>query len=211
MQTNVKTIATGLALALLGLGSTVDATSERQVGDIFRSADRTFTADFSGLPAGQRTAQLALGQGVSGGSVTDALLGLTSTLHVTGQRAEREGDSNRAMIFDGECAGNAESCSGGDDDLYEPGQGNLLIVSQDNDTADPNDNHEGGHIDFDFSGFGPGAVTVTSVAVFDVSHEGATIALYADGELIEEVPSKEVTRARRRRWSSARRVWICCG
>ena len=104
------------------------------------------------------------------------------------QRRGREGDSNRAMTFDGECGGDPEGCSGNDDDLYNPGQGNLLIVSQDNNPDDPNDNHRGGHIDFDFSDFGPGAVTITSLDVFDVSHNGATLTLYADGERIKEIP-----------------------
>lgn len=55
------------------------------------------------------------------------------------------------------------------------------------DADDPNDNHRDGHIDFDFSSFGPGAVTVTSLEVYDVSHTGATVTLYADGERIEEI------------------------
>lgn len=189
MQNSFKQSATGWVLAVLSLGSLVSASPTEQIEDILRSTDSTFTVDFSGLPVGQRVSQVALGQGISGSSVASALLGINgaNTIRISGQRADRSGDGNRAMTFDGECGGNPEGCSGNDDDLYEPGQGNLLIVSQDNNADDPNDNHDGGHIDFDFSDFGPGAVTVTSLEVFDVSHNGAAVYLYADGELIEAI------------------------
>lgn len=189
MYKNLTKLAAGTALALLGLGSAVNATPAKKVGDILRSASGTFTVDFNGLSAGQQVSEVALGQGVSGSGIDAVLLGAGEhVVRVAAQRRGRDGDSNRAMIFDGECGGTPEGCSGNDDDLYEPGQGNLLIVSQDNNSDDPNDNHRGGHIDFDFSSFGPGAVSVMSIEVFDVSHNGATIALYADGERIKEIP-----------------------
>jgi hypothetical protein len=168
----------------------VSATPAGQIQDILRSTEGTFTVDFSGLPVGQRVSQVALNQGVSGSGIGSVLFGVDggSVVHVNAQRRGREGDSNRAMTFDGECGGYSEGCSGNDGDLYNPGQGNLLIVSQDNNPDDPNDNHEGGHIDFDFSGFGPGTVSVTSLEVYDVSHNGATVTLYADGERIREIP-----------------------
>lgn len=179
-----------LALAtLLSLAGTTSATPTRQAQDLFRTTS-TFTLDFNTLPVGARVASLTLEQGITGTGISSAFLGLSgeNVVHVSGQRRDREGDSNHAMTFDGECGGDASGCSGNDDDLFEPGQGNLLIVSQDGDGSSPNDNHEGGHVDIDFSDFGSGRVSVTSVSVFDVSHSGATVALYADGEKLEEVP-----------------------
>lgn len=155
------------------------------------AVEARFAMHFDTLPAGQQISEVALNQGISGistGTLPLELLG-SSAVRIHAQRRDKEGDSNRAMIYNGECEGDAESCSGNDgDDLYQPGEGNLLIVSQDNDGSNPNDNHDGGQIDFDFSDFGPGAVTVTNIEVFDVSHDGAAVYLYADGELIKEVP-----------------------
>jgi len=182
---------TVLALGASSLLSTVATGQSQIVRTLPGAVEAIFTMHFDTLPAGQQVSEVALNQGISGrstGTLPLSLLG-TSSVRIHAQRLNKEGDSNRAMIYNAECEGNAESCSGNDgDDLYQPGQGNLLIVSQDNDSADPNDNHDGGHIDFDFSNFGPGAVTVTSVEVFDVSHKGAAVYLYADGELIKEVP-----------------------
>jgi hypothetical protein len=173
---------------LLSLGSAVYATPIRQAQDLFRSAG-TFTLDFNNLPVGARVYTLTLEQGISGSGISAALLNLSEhALHISGQRRNRQGDSNRAMTFDGECGGSASSCSGNDRDLFAPGQGNLLIVSQDNDEGNPNDNHQGGHIDIDFSDFGPGHVTVGSIAIFDVSHSGAAVELYAEGKRVERVP-----------------------
>jgi hypothetical protein len=190
MLRSVKRFARGWMLVVVGLCGLVSATPTEQAADILRSVQGTFTIDFNGLPVGQRVSQVAVGEGVSGSGIGAVLLGTEgeNVVRVNAQRRGREGDSNRAMTFDGECEGDPEGCSGNDDDLYNPGQGNLLIVSQDNNPDDPNDNHRGGHIDFDFSDFGPGAVTVTSLEVFDVSHNGATITLYADGERIREIP-----------------------
>lgn len=151
----------------------------------------SFVIHFDQLPAGQRVSDVSFNQGISGfstGEIPLTALG-ASRVRVQAQRLDRDGDSNRAMIYNAECAGSAESCSGNDgDDLYQPGEGNLLIVSQDNDGGDPNDNHDGGSIEFDFSEFGPGAVTVTSLEIIDVSKDGAAAYLYADGELVGEVP-----------------------
>lgn len=188
MQQRFGRFALGGALVALGLGTLAGAAPTEQAADLLRSAQGGFTVDFSNLAVGQRVSQVAVGQGVSSSGFGAIFLGEgENVVRVTAQRRGREGDSNRAMTFDGECGGDPEGCSGNDDDLYEPGQGNLLIVSQDDDAGDPNDNHGGGHIDFDFSGFGPGAVTVASLEVFDVSHGGAAVTLFADGERLEEV------------------------
>jgi hypothetical protein len=180
-----------LALGASSLLGTVAVGQNSAITTFPRAVEARFAMHFDRLTAGQQVSEVALNQGISGistGILPLSLLG-TSSVRIHAQRLNKEGDSNRAMIYNGECEGTAESCSGNDgDDLYQPGQGNLLIVSQDNDSSDPNDNHNGGHIDFDFSDFGLGAVTVKSIEVFDVSHKGAAVYLYADGELIKEVP-----------------------
>ena len=190
MRLHTKRFVKGWTLLALSLGGLVSATPAEQAADILRSVQGTFTVDFDTLPVGQRVSQVTLNEGISGSGIGAVLQGIDgeSVVRVDAQRRGREGDSNRAMTFDGECGGDPEGCSGNDDDLYNPGQGNLLIVSQDNNPDDPNDNHGGGHIDFDFSGFGPGRVSVTSLEVYDVSHSGATLTLYADGERIREIP-----------------------
>lgn len=55
--------------------------------------------------------------------------------------------SRRLMSFDAECPG---GCSGEDDDLFFPGQGKILIISEDNNPADPDDSRWGGSIYIDF-------------------------------------------------------------
>ena len=51
------------------------------------------------------------------------------------------------MLFDANCAG---GCSGGDNDLQTPGAGNILIISQDNNSMNPNDSRFGGTIVVEF-------------------------------------------------------------
>ena len=75
-----------------------------------------------------------------------------------------------AMIFDAECPG---GCSGGDPDLFNPGQGKILIVSEDGDSGDPDD-AVGGTLTITFSQ----PVMVLSLKVFD-TEEGGTI----DGDI----------------------------
>lgn len=184
-------LKTGVLLTLLGglVNASAAGQAAGQAADLLRSVQGTFTIDFNGLPVGQRVSRVAVGQGV-GSSARAAGLPTAAgegVISISAQRRDYPGDSNRAMIFDGECGGSPEGCSGNDDDLYTPGQGNLLIVSQDNNADDPNDNHEGGHINVDFSDFGSGKVTVTSLELFDVSHNGAVVSLYADGEIIDEI------------------------
>lgn len=57
---------------------------------------------------------------------------------------------NRELIlFNADCSGS--SCSGQDPDLAVPGQGNILIISEENDSDDPDDSRFGGTIVFEFS------------------------------------------------------------
>lgn len=161
------------------------------IGGLPATVTGDFVIDFGGLPVGQQLFGVALGQGVNGtatGAAPLSLLG-ASKVYIRGARRGLEGDSNRAMLYDGECGGDAASCSGRDDGghLYHPGAGNLLIVSQDNDGSNPDDNYRGGQLYVDFGGFGPGAVTVTSLEVVNTVGEGAVVELYADGERLAEI------------------------
>ena len=81
----------------------------------------SFVIHFDQLPAGQQVSDVSLNQGVSGfstGELPLTALG-ASRVRVQAQRLDREGDSNRAMIYNAECGGNAESCSGNDGDDLE--------------------------------------------------------------------------------------------
>lgn len=189
VRTGVLLMFTGGVVSASPAGQAASRAAD-QAADLLRSVQNTFTIDFNGLPVGQRVSQVSVGQGVGSSARAAGLPGAAGegVISISAQRRDRPGDSNRAMIFDAECGGSPEGCSGNDDDLYAPGQGNLLIVSQDNNSADPNDNHEGGHVNLDFSSFGPGSVRVVSFKVFDVSHNGAVVSLYADGEIISNIP-----------------------
>ena len=81
------------------------------------------------------------------------------------------------MIFD---TGNP---TGGDDDLFTFSQGNVLIISEDGDSADPDDNAAGGtiHIEFDE------LATVTSIGLLDIEETGSSINLFADDSSLIEV------------------------
>lgn len=83
--------------------------------------------------------------------------------------AERaEGSGNAAMVFD------SSKPTGGDRDLATRNQGNLLIISEDDDSADPDDNWSGGKIVFTF----PTLAEVDELVVVDVEERGGTIDLF---------------------------------
>lgn len=95
--------------------------------------------------------EFAVGQKVTGETTKAA------TLSVSGQ-GNTGGSSRDLMIFDTFCGGGsatASDCSGGDDDLFFPSSefnfGNALIISEDNDSADPDDSRHGGTISFNFN------------------------------------------------------------
>lgn len=156
------------------------------VSSFFPAAAATFSAtiDFEGLAEGMIVSSVSHGSGISGddggGSVS-----------VFAAHPNNPG-TNRAMIFDATCAG---GCSGGDDDLFQPGLGNILIISEDLDSSDPDDmDRPGAFYSFDFSGWADGLVTVESITVLDVEfgeHEGdATVKVYSGGftTLLATVP-----------------------
>lgn len=128
--------------------------------------------DFENLQPGDQPDQIRSGEGISG----DAISGFVRI----------SGDGHGPMIFDAACAGGpASNCTGGDTDLYQPTQGNVLIISEDGDSSDPDDDGRGGIIEFDFSSFGGGFVSVGSLVLID-AEEGGTVTLYRDGEIIDQ-------------------------
>lgn len=89
---------------------------------------------------------------------------------ITAQRASNNDPANDAMVFD------SANPTGGDPDLQTFNQGNLLIVSEDNDSSDPDD-AVGGVITFDFEN----PSRIFDLKVVD-TEEGGTIELFdADG------------------------------
>ncbi|NEO96067.1 MAG: PEP-CTERM sorting domain-containing protein [Moorea sp. SIO3G5] len=60
------------------------------------------------------------------------------------------GQPRDLMIYNSACGGAASNCTGEDDDLFKPRLGNTLIISEDNDSSDPDDSAFGGTFTFDF-------------------------------------------------------------
>lgn len=112
-----------------------------------------------GLGSGDIVSTLDVGLGISGDDV--------GSVGVFGERSDLPG-VNQAMIFDATCGGAAASCTGEDPDLFQPALGNVLIISEDDDAADPDDADVGERMEFDFSSWGVGVVTVVSIDVLDV-------------------------------------------
>ncbi|MEM8554101.1 MAG: SdrD B-like domain-containing protein [Pseudomonadota bacterium] len=111
--------------------------------------------------------------GLSAGDVASDFSGFT----VVAQR-EHNPSTNDAMIFD------TDNPTGGDNDLAYSGKGNVIIISEDNDSTDPDDNAAGGTITFTFDA----PSTVTSLEVLDIEESTGTIELFdANGDLIKSV------------------------
>jgi len=83
-----------------------------------------------------------------------------------------------AMIFD------SANPTGGDNDLATPNLGNILIISEDGDSSDPDDNENGGTITLEWED----PVRFDSTLVLDIEEPGSTITTFnAEGAVIEEV------------------------
>ncbi|MGF1495243.1 MAG: metallophosphoesterase [Elainellaceae cyanobacterium] len=104
------------------------------------------------------------GEGLESGSVvTDQLTGLTVAT-----------SGPEAMIFD------TANPTGGDDDLASDILGNILILSEDGDSTDPDDNANGGTFEFTFDEL----VTLESIGVFDIERVGTIIAYDEAGSVL---------------------------
>lgn len=137
--------------------------------------------DFEDLPEGSIVDSVALGRGI----VDEDISGEVS---VFGD-SRRSISSNAAIIFDATCDG---GCSGGENDLFAPELGNVLImakdiVDEDGDglVDDPDgDSRPDAPFTFDFRELGLGKVTVISMDVLDVEERNTTgdVDLFFDGD-----------------------------
>jgi len=143
-------------------------------------ASAASTIDFEGLAEGAIVNAVSAGAGISGvdagGSV--GVFGFNPRIA-----------SNAAAIFDATCTG---GCTGGDDDLEQPDLGNVLIIAEnlldvapaDGLLDDPDDaDVAGAYWTFDFSGWGPGVVTIDQLTILDVETEepGGTVEVFLGG------------------------------
>ena len=92
-------------------------------------------------------------------------------------------DEFGAMIFD------SANPTGGDFDLATEDQGNVLIISQDGDSSDPNDQTGGGTIRFQWSdSVFVDSVSVNSIGLLDIDEAGGSIIAYDDdGDVLRTV------------------------
>jgi hypothetical protein len=167
-----------VSIALVGMAAFGSANASAQVVNM----------DFTGLPEGLLVSSLSSGSGITG----DAVPG---SIQVYGDRAPvGDGTRNAAMVYDAACHGRGPAdCSGGEDDKFKPMLGKVLTIAKSHaDTngdglADaPDTAGEGGELRFDFSGFGTGSVTVTSLDILD-TERGGWIKFYARGALVATV------------------------
>ncbi|MEQ9371089.1 PEP-CTERM sorting domain-containing protein [Coleofasciculus sp. F4-SAH-05] len=111
-----------------------------------------------------------------------------ATLSVSGQ-GNTGGNPRELMIFDTFCDGGpASNCSGEDDDLFFPSPdfnfGNALIISEDNNSADPDDSRFGGTITFNFNRL----VRLEQFGLLDIDESNnVTITTYADAAGTQQV------------------------
>jgi|GEM_PF-1171298 hypothetical protein len=139
----------------------------------------TIYIDFEGLAPGTIVSTLTPGYGISGGEGV-----IPGYVEVFGHLPSRPG-VNSAMIFDATCGGGTpDDCSGGDPDLFKPQLGNVLILSEDMDSTDPDDADEpDSFFNFDFRNLGAGVVSIDYLYVLDVEDEegGAHGQFYSGG------------------------------
>lgn len=135
-----------------------------QVVDENYEVSDLYTVDFETTASGDK-----LLAGTELTSQYDSLSGLT----ISTPR-----DEFGAMVFD------SISPTGNDYDLATENRGNVLILSEDGDTFDPDDASQGGTVRFQWSN----DVVVTSVEFLDIDSPGGSIAAYSDdGSLLRTV------------------------
>ena len=114
------------------------------------------------------------------GDIVDhiSLDGVMVSIDVQGDAIHDPNDpDNDAMVFD------SANPTGDDPDLATPNQGNVLILTEDDDSSDPDDNLPGGVIDFDFSE----DVNVDSLVLIDVNEGTEVIGRDSDGQEVGSV------------------------
>ncbi|MEM0927913.1 MAG: hypothetical protein AAGI89_01355 [Pseudomonadota bacterium] len=134
---------------------------------------RAFLLAAAALLGSAQAAVIDFSEFVAGDLVNDIVVdGVTIT--VNSQAIKNNGTRNdRAMVFD------TDNYTGNDHDLAGPftdvrggadiAPGNVLIISEDGDSSDPDDNHQGGWIEFVFDS----PVSFESFAAFDINQLGA--------------------------------------
>lgn len=137
-------------------------------------ADDTINVDFEGFTEGAIVSHLNLGMGYSG-SANVGTIGVFGVSQVDTTR-------NAAMIFDSNCVG---GCSGGDPDL-QSNTGNVLIVTEDWDSSDPDDRMFRSYLQFDLAGLFAGAANIQTLQLTD-TEEGGWIDFYSGATLIKTV------------------------
>ncbi|MEM1346321.1 MAG: SdrD B-like domain-containing protein, partial [Pseudomonadota bacterium] len=118
---------------------------------------------------------LHAGDGLAGGLVLE---GVTFTAIRDQDKIANGGNGvfDDVMVFD------AANPTGGDTDLFQPAQGNIIIISEDGDASDPDDNARGGTIVAELDTLS----TVNSITILDTdTRSGGTVELFgADGALL---------------------------
>lgn len=111
------------------------------------------------------------------GDSVDQLIYGNLTVTVNAQVAGEGNNDNDAMIFD------SANPTGGDPDLATATQGNILIITEDDDSSDPDDAADGGTIVFNFSS----AVDLTSIVVVDTNAGSRIISDQGDEIIIPDL------------------------
>jgi len=126
-------------------------------------------------PHDPNTVMVDFNDASAGDVVADQFQGVTVSAQRNGDADDSEND---AMIFD------TNAPTGGDTDLSFSDQGNAVIISEDNDSSDPDDNAGGGTISFDFEV----PSEVVSLNILDVEEAGGSVDLFnADGDLLQSL------------------------
>ena len=133
--------------------------------------------DLTGADVGNaRIDALLEGAAVEGATVDFETEGLEAgsvvTDQLTGLSVATSGPD--AMIFD------TANPTGGDTDLASDILGNVLILSEDGDSTDPDDNAKGGTFEFTFDEL----VTLESIGIFDIEKAGVIIAYDETGSVL---------------------------
>ncbi len=169
-----KIVGALTAVALLALGAWAS-----EVGAAVPAGMKVeVTADFESLTPNQMVKTLTTG---GGGLVATGGGGVTGAVTVVGVTTNPPRDDNRAAVFNATCLPRTKPRCGGDRDLYQPQQGNVLITDRVGDQdgngfvdASSGANDANGHIlSLDFTGFGSGTITPKSITVLDIDDEEA--------------------------------------
>ena len=111
---------------------------------------------------------------LSAGTVVD------NEFRAEGVTISAAGGANVAMVFD------TDNPTGGDYDLATSNLGNVLIISEDGDSSDPDDNGSGGTFFVNFDS----ETSVESLTLLDVEERAWIRFFDADGNLIDQVDAQ---------------------